>query len=338
MTRPIRFAALGIDHRHIFGMAQNLMDAGAEFIGWWTDGTPEPLEGFVKRFPEVPRIASKEDILADDTLDLILISAIPADRAALALAAMQAGKDVMTDKPGCVTLDELAALREVQAATGRIWSIDFSERFEVPAVTRAAELVAQGAIGRVIQTLGIGPHRLNAPTRPEWFFRREAYGGIITDIASHQIDQFLFLTGSTEARVEWATVANHAHPQWPGLQDFGELVLRSDKGHGYIRVDWFTPDALPTWGDGRLTILGTEGYIELRKYVDVGGTDGTDHLILVNGTRCEKIQCADAGLPYFARLLNDIRDRTETAMPQAHAFKVMELAITAQAMAEGTRP
>ncbi|MDE3079435.1 MAG: Gfo/Idh/MocA family oxidoreductase [Paracoccaceae bacterium] len=337
MTRPIRFAALGIDHRHIFGMAQNLMDVGAQFVGWWTEGTPEPLEGFVKRFPDVPRIASKEDILADDTLDLILISSIPADRAALAIAAMEAGKDVMTDKPGCVTLDELAALRAVQAATGRIWSIDFSERFEVPAVTRAAELVAEGAIGRVIQTVGLGPHRLNAQMRPEWFFRREAYGGIITDIASHQIDQFLFLTGSTEARVEWATVANHAHPQWPGLQDFGELVLRSDKGHGYIRVDWFTPDALPTWGDGRLTILGTEGYIELRKYVDVGGTEGTDHLILVNGTRCDKIQCADAGLPYFPRLLNDIRDRTETAMPQAHAFRVMELAITAQAIAEGRR-
>ncbi|MDE3239075.1 MAG: Gfo/Idh/MocA family oxidoreductase [Paracoccaceae bacterium] len=337
MTRPIRFAALGIDHRHIFGMAQNLMDVGAQFVGWWTEGTPEPLEGFVKRFPDVPRIASKEDILADDTLDLILISSIPADRAALAIAAMEAGKDVMTDKPGCVTLDELAALRAVQAATGRIWSIDFSERFEVPAVTRAAELVAEGAIGRVIQTVGLGPHRLNAQMRPDWFFRREAYGGIITDIASHQIDQFLFLTGSTEARVEWATVANHAHPQWPGLQDFGELVLRSDKGHGYIRVDWFTPDALPTWGDGRLTILGTEGYIELRKYVDVGGTEGTDHLILVNGTRCDKIQCADAGLPYFPRLLNDIRDRTETAMPQAHAFRVMELAITAQAIAEGRR-
>ncbi|TMV93274.1 Gfo/Idh/MocA family oxidoreductase [Thioclava sp. BHET1] len=335
MTRPIRFAALGIDHRHIFGMAQKLMDIDAQFVGWWTEGSPEPLEGFEKRFPDVPRIAKKEDILADDTVDLILISSIPRDRAALAIAAMQAGKDVMTDKPGCITLEELAELQKVQAQTGRIWSIDFSERFEVPAVTRAAELVAEGAIGRVIQTVGLGPHRLNAPTRPEWFFERESYGGILTDIASHQIDQFLFLTGSTDARVEWATVANHAHPQWPGLQDFGELVVRSDQGHGYVRVDWFTPDALPTWGDGRLTILGTEGYIELRKYVDVGGAEGCDHLVLVNGDRCEKIQCSDAGLPYFARLLHDIRERTETAMPQAHAFKVMELAIKAQMLAEG---
>ncbi len=333
--RPLRFAALGIDHRHIFGMAQNLIDVGCTFAAWWTEGTPEPLEGFLKRFPEVPRVASREDILADDTIDLILVAAIPCDRAALSIAAMQAGKDVMSDKPGCTTLDQLAAIRATQAATGRIWSIDFSERFEVPAVTRAAELVRQGAIGKVVQTVGLGPHRLNPQLRPDWFYRREAYGGIITDIASHQFDQFLFFTGSTDARVEWATVANHGNPATPGLQDFGEVVLRSDTGHGYIRVDWFTPHALPTWGDGRLTILGTDGYIELRKYVDVGGTEGTDHLVLVNGTTCEKIQCADAGMPYFGRLVDDIRNRTETAMPQAHAFKVMELAITAQMMAEG---
>ncbi len=337
MNRPIRFAALGIDHRHIFGMAQNMCAAGAEFAGWWTEGEPEPLRGFTERFPDVPRIIDRSAILEDDTLDLILIAAVPRDRAALAIAAMEAGKDVLVDKPGCTTLADLAALGAVQARTGRIWAVDYSERLEVPAATRAAELVAEGAIGRVIQTVGLGPHRLNAHLRPPWFFERDAYGGIITDIGSHQFEQFLFFTGATDARVEHAAVANHAHPQWPGLQDFGEVVLRSEHAHGYIRLDWFTPDALPSWGDGRLTILGTEGYIELRKYVDVGGADGTDHLILVNGTRCEKMQCADAGLPYFARLARDIRDRTETAAAQAHVFKAMELALTAQALAEAGR-
>ena len=187
----------------------------------------------------------------------------------------------------------------------------------------------------MVQTVGLGPHRLNRATRPGWFFDRDAYGGILTDIASHQIDQFLFFTGSTGAEVTLAGVGNFGNPADPGLQDFGEIALRSERGRGYIRVDWFTPDALPNWGDGRLTILGTEGYIELRKYVDVAGRDGTDHLILVNGSRCEAIDARDAGLPYFPRLLHDVRERTETAMPQAHAFTVMELALTAQAMAEG---
>ena len=113
----------------------------------------------------------------------------------------------------------------------------------------------------------------------------------------------------------------------------GEITLKGDKGHGYIRVDWYTPDALPTWGDGRLTILGTEGYIELRKYVDVG-SEGANHLILVNGARCEKIDASGAGLPYFGRLLDDFRTRGDSAMTQAHVFKVCELALAAQAMAE----
>lgn len=338
MTSPIRMAAIGIDHRHIYGMASSMMKEGCEFTCWTTDGHPGTEEGFLKRFPTVPRSDSVEDILKDDSIDLVLLAGVPRDRAAIAIRAMLSGKDVMVDKPGCISFADLAALRETQEKTGRIWTVDFSERFEVPAVTRASELVAEGAIGRVIQTLGMGPHRLNRPSRPDWFFDRDAYGGILTDIASHQIDQFLFFTGSTDAEVTMANVGNYANPDDPGLQDFGEMALKSDRGHGYIRVDWYTPDALPNWGDGRLTILGTEGYIELRKYVDVGGVEGTDHLILVNGTRCEKIQCSDAGLPYFGRLADDIRNRTETAMPQTHAFKVMELALTAQAMAEGLRP
>ncbi len=331
----MKFAAIGIDHRHIFGMAANLMAEGAEFGGWWTEGEPEPLEGFVKRFPDVPRVDHWQALLDDPSIDLIVISCIPRDRAAHAIAAMAAGKDVMTDKPGCTTMAQLDAIMAMQAKTGRIWSVDFSERFEVPAVTRAAELVAQGAIGRVVQTVGLGPHRLNRATRPDWFFDRAAYGGILTDIASHQIDQFLFFTGAKDAQITLASVANIAHPDDPGLQDFGEIALSASEGRGYIRVDWFTPDALPTWGDGRLTILGTEGYIELRKYVDVGGRPGTDHLVLVNGDRCEMIDASDAGLPYFARIIADIRDRTETAMPQEHAFTVMRLALQAQAMAEG---
>ncbi|MEM9756224.1 MAG: Gfo/Idh/MocA family oxidoreductase [Pseudomonadota bacterium] len=316
-------------------MAGHLMSAGAEFVAWWTEGHPGTEAGFLERFPAVPRAASAAAVLDDPTIDLILLSGVPCDRAGWAIRAMEAGKDVMSDKPGCTTRDQLDALRAAVAATGRIWSVDFSERFEVPAVTRAEALVAEGAIGRVVQTLGIGPHRLNRATRPDWFFDRAAYGGILTDIASHQIDQFLAFTGSREAVVSHASVANHANPDDPGLQDFGEIVLRGDGGHGYIRVDWYTPDALPTWGDGRLTILGTEGYIELRKYVDIGHK-GTDHLILVNGSRCERIDASDAGLPYFARLLDDVRDRTETAMAQAHAFQVCDLALTAQELAERT--
>ncbi len=326
--------ALGLDHRHIYGMTENMRRVGVNCLGYWTEGTPGTLAGFEKRFPDLPRFAHLDDALGSGA-QLALISCIPGERAALAIRAMEAGMDVMVDKPGCVTLEELAAIKACQIRTGRIWSINFSERFETPCSTLADQLVQEGAIGKVVHTVGLGPHRLNRATRPDWFFDRARYGGILTDIASHQIDQFLHYTGSTQADISHAFVANYANPEDPGLQDFGELSLRSDKGTGYIRVDWYTPDALPNWGDGRLTILGTEGYIELRKYVDFG-TPGTDHLIIANGERSERIDASGAGLPYFERLAGDIRDRTETALPQAHCFTVMETALRAQALAERT--
>jgi len=331
--KPLTLGVIGIDHRHIFGQLANMQAQGCICKGWWTEAEPQPVDGFQKRFADVPRVADRQVLLDDPEIDMILLAGIPARRAAHAIEAMRAGKDVMTDKPGCTTLDQLADIRTCVAETGRIWSIDFSERFEVPAVTKAAELVAAGQIGSVVQTVGLGPHRLNRPSRPDWFFDDIAYGGILTDIASHQVDQFLFFTGSTQAEIVTSSVGNFANPKDPGLQDFGEILLRSDKGQGYIRVDWYTPNALPTWGDGRLTILGTEGYIELRKYVDVAGRDGTDHLIVVNGDRCEHIDASDAARPYFEDLIADVRNRTETAMPQAHCFTVMELALTAQAQA-----
>ncbi|MCR9086648.1 MAG: Gfo/Idh/MocA family oxidoreductase [Rhodobacteraceae bacterium] len=329
----LTLGVIGIDHRHIYGQLAHMLDRGCRCAGWWTDGAPQPLDGFIERFPNIPRVPDRHMLLEDPDIDMILIADIPDRRADLAIEAMRAGKEVMSDKPGCTTLEQLDRLRACVAETGRIWSIDFSERFEVPAVTRAAELITEGAIGQVVQTVGLGPHRLNRATRPDWFFEPARYGGILTDIASHQLDQFLYLTGSEDAEILAATIGNFANPGDPGLEDFGEILLRSDRAQGYIRVDWYTPDALPTWGDGRLTILGTKGTIELRKYVDVAGRPGTDHLFLTNGTRCEHINAADASLPYFDRLIADVRDRTETAMGQAHCFKVMELALTAQAQA-----
>lgn len=334
----IRFAAVGLDHRHIFEQTGRLLELGCECVGYWTEGDPEPLAGYHKRFPDLVRVDDVQCLLDDPGVQLIVTAGIPRDRADIALRAMEAGKDVMSDKPGCTTLQQLQELRDCVARTGRIWSINFSERFEVPAVQKASELVAAGRIGRVVQTLGIGPHRLNLPTRPEWFFDEAAYGGILVDIASHQIDQFLHFTGATDASLVSASVANYANPDYPGLQDYGELSLlaegRDGPAHGYVRVDWYTPDGLPTWGDGRLVILGTEGYIELRKYVDVEGKEGTNHLFVVDAKGTEHIDCSDHPLPYYAALVHDVEHRTETAMTQDHCFRVMELAIRAQQQAQ----
>lgn len=331
---PLKLGVLGIDHGHIFGMLTNMIDQGCTCDAYWTDGPAVTEAKFNQVFADVAKCDDRRRILEDPDISMILISAVPADRADLAVAAMEAGKDVMVDKPGCTTLEQLAQIKEVQARTGRIWTVNFSERFEVPAVTRAEDLVFGGAIGRVVHTVGLGPHKQNLKTRPDWYFKRDRFGGILCDIGSHQIDQFLHFTGSATADIAHALVENTTMPDHPEFQDFGEIVLRSAHGHGYVRVDWFTPDGLPTWGDGRLFIQGTEGQIELRKYTDIGRPHVTNSLFLVNGDKNELIPCADAGLPYFPRLVADVLDRTETAVSQAHTFTTMDLAIRAQLLAE----
>ena len=327
---PLRFAAIGLDHRHIYHQVGRLLELGCECAGYWTDGDPPPLAGFLERFPHLPRVGEPRRLFDDPGIHLIVSAAIPDERAGIAVRAMRQGKDVMVDKPGVTTLGQLAEVERVRAETGRIWSVDFSERFEVRAMTRAAELVEAGAIGEVVHLTGFGPHRLNRPLRPPWFFDRGRTGGILCDLASHQIDQFLYLTGAPDAEVAASAVANRANPQDPELEDYGEVLLRTQGATGFFRVDWYTPDGLPTWGDGRLTVLGTNGYIEIRKYVDIAGASGTDHLFLVDGEATRRIDCRDAPLPYYEALVRDVRDRTGTAMPQAHCFKVMELALRAQ--------
>lgn len=329
----LRFAAIGIDHGHIFDHVKGLIAAGCEFAGYCPETTaPGVLKVMEETYPDVPK-RDRDTLFADPSIDIICIAAVPADRAGLALRAMKAGKDVMTDKPGVTTFAQLEEVRRTVEETGRIFSVCFTERHSVRSAVKAGQLVREGRIGTVVQTMGMGPHRLQLATRPDWFFDPDRFGGIIVDIASHQIDQFLFYTGSETAEVVSSAVGNFAMPDKPRFQDYGEVLLRSDKASGFVRVDWFTPDALGTWGDGRLTILGTEGYIELRKYIDISGRPGKDHLFLVNGTENVHIDCSEEKLPYFAAFADDVKNRTQTAMPQRHVFEVCRLSLEAQANA-----
>jgi predicted dehydrogenase len=329
----IRFSVIGINHNHIYGQVNLLLRAGAEFVSFYAP-EPELARTFSETYPQAAQAASKQAILEDPSIQLIVTAGIPFERAPLGIEAMLHGKDFMSDKPGFTSLEQLAEARRVQAETGQIYSICFSERLENPATVKAGELVKAGAIGRVVQTVGLGPHRINPPSRPDWFFVKQKYGGILCDIASHQMDQFLYFTGSNQAEVAFSQIANYKYPQYPELEDFGEAMLRGNGGSGYVRVDWFTPDGLSVWGDGRLTILGTEGYIELRKYIDIEGRAGANHLFLADHHGTQYIDCSQVDLPYGRQLLADIVDRTETAVPQAHTFLASELALKAEAQAK----
>jgi predicted dehydrogenase len=328
----IRFAVIGMNHSHIYGQVDAVIRGRGELVAFHAN-EPELAAEFARQHPNARPVSDDRAILEDASIQLVVSSILPSERAGLGIRVMRAGKDFMSDKPGATTLGQLDDVRRVQAETKRIYSILYSERLESAATVRAGELVKQGAIGAVVQTIGLGPHRIHPPNRPDWFWDPAKFGGILCDIGSHQFDQFLFFTGSTRGEIVASQVRNACHADRPGFQDFGDAMVNGDGGTGYIRVDWFTPAGLPTWGDGRLTVLGTEGYVEVRKYVDLGGREGANHLFVVDAKGVRYVDCRDVELSYGRQLVDDVLNRTETAMSQAHCFLATELALRAQEQA-----
>jgi predicted dehydrogenase len=333
----IKFAVININHPHIYGMTEAIKRGGGELVALYAKEA-DLTAAYLKAYPEARLAKSENEILEDPTIHLVLSSGIPDERAPLGIRVMQHGKDYLTDKPGIITLKQLADVKKVQQATKRIYSIMYSERLENKGTEKASQLVKAGAIGQVIQTINLAPHRINnnigktgLAVRPDWFWDKKRFGGILTDIGSHQFDQYLHFTGSTEAAVVASQVGNLHHPDKPLFEDFGDVMLRGNGGMGYIRVDWFTPDALDSWGDGRLTIMGTDGYIEVRKNTDIlSGKKGGNHLYLVNKKEMLHLDCNNEMLPFGPLFVDDVINRTETAMPQVHCFLATELALKAQ--------
>ncbi len=328
----IRFSVIGLNHGHIYGMVNSLIEGGGTLIAVYAK-EPDLLKQFTKRYPKAKIAKSEDEIIDDSSIQLVASAGIPVDRAPLGIRVMKAGKDYMTDKPGIVTFEQFNEVKKVQKETSRIYSIKYSERLGNPASVFAGELIQKGAIGKVVQTIGLGPHRMRPESRPDWFFYPEKAGGILCDIGSHQCDQFLFYTGSKEAEVSYSQIGNFDIPEYPDYQDFGDMNVRSKQSTGYIRIDWFTPEGLGTWGDGRTFILGTEGYIEMRKYVDIAGREGGNHLFLVNQKETKYYDCKNVHMPYGEQIVSDVVNRTETAMTQDHCFLATELALKGQEMA-----
>jgi predicted dehydrogenase len=332
----LKFAVIGLDHNHVLGMTAAIQRGGGELVCVHSSNA-EAVADFQNRFGKVKVARSEDEILNDPSIKLVVAAPIPDQRAPLGIRVMRHGKDYLSDKPAIITLDQLAEVRTAIKETGRIFAIMYSERLEVKAAVKAGQLVKAGAIGRVVQTVNLAPHQIdqpNSPARPDWFWDTARYGGILCDIGSHQADQFVYFTGSTVADVTASQVANVNHHDKPKFQDFGDMVLHGDRGAGYVRVDWFTPDGLGTWGDGRLFVLGTDGYIELRKYVDIGGRKSGNHLFLVDQKQARYIDCSNVVLPFGPQFVSDIVNRTHVAQDQDQALLATELVLKAQKNAQ----
>ncbi len=328
-------STVALDHGHAYGMTQALLDAGAT-IKYVFDPDADKVEAFLKAFPGAKAAKSEEEVFLDPDTRLIVSAAIPSDRAALGIRAMKAGKDYFTDKPALTTLEQLEDVKKVIAETGRKYMCYYSERLHSEAGTFVTQLIKGGAIGKVLQLNGLGPHRMHPQTRPDWFFDKEKCGGILVDLGCHQIEQYLFYAGEADATVSMSRVANYEHADLGTFDDFGDCAITGKNGTSlYFRVDWFTPEGLRAWGDGRTFILGTDGYIETRKYIDVSAPEKVENtVILVNHEGEKRFDVTGkVGYPFFGELILDIVNRTENAMTQAHVLKAAELSVIAEKMA-----
>ena len=327
-------AAVGLDHGHIYGMCNGLQEAGADIVAVY-DPDDDKVASFQEQFPKAEAL-TEDEIFNNPEIDLIASAAVPKDRPSVGLKALDHGKHYFSDKPAFTTHQQIDAAKEKVQETGLKWGIYYSERLHVESAVFAGQLIDQGAIGRVIQVTGMGPHRARIEQRPEWFFDPEYYGGILCDIGSHQIEQFLHYADADDAEVVHSKVANYDFKEYPKFQDFGDASLVADNGATFhFRVDWFTPDGLGSWGDGRVFIIGTEGYIEVRKYIDVARDETGDQVYLVTqeGEKHFSVN-GQVGCPFFGQFILDCLNNTENAMTQRHAFKVASLAVEAQKQAE----
>lgn len=333
------FAAAYYDHGHIHGQINGLAEAGGT-LKYVYDPDPARCAQTLQKFPSAKLVDSIERILEDPSVHLVTAAAIPSERCAIGLKVMAAGKDYFTDKSPFTTLEQLAQARQAVQRTKRKYMVYYSERLHVESAWHAGELIKQGAVGRVLQVLLLAPHRLSKPNRPAWFFDKAKYGGILTDIGSHQFEQFLAFSGARAAKINFARVDNFANPDKPGFEDFGEASLITDSGAScYCRLDWFTPNGSHAWGDGRLFILGTDGMLEIRKYMEIAQpADQHDHIYLVNQQGEQVIDCrGQVGFPFFGQFILDVLNRTEKAMTQEHAFLAAELSLQAQKIADEQR-
>lgn len=334
LKRNFVFSCIGLAHSHIYGMTNSLIKAGAE-LKWVYDDNADLLQAYSEKYPQAKAASSIEEVLEDSEVDLIVSADIPSRRAGLAIRSMEAGHHFFVDKAPAITLDQCTEVQKAREKTGMKYFVYYSELIENDATIFAKQLVERGVIGRIYHLDIFAPHRLNPESRPDWFWKRADTGGIITDIGSHQIEQFLEFAGSTKAKITSARVANYFHPQYPEFDDFGDFMIESDNGiTGYMRVDWMSPAGIKTFGDLRLTILGEKGFIEIRKNCDLGHSSANNNVTVAidDGVFSQSVS-GKIDKPYFKRLINDCINGTDTAMSPELIRSAMELTVTAQNIA-----
>jgi predicted dehydrogenase len=330
----MRFAVIGLSHVHALSMTEALLGLPEVACdGFAPEDTPV-ARGFQSVFSDL-RPRPREDLLGDPAIDLVLCADVNGLRGSVLAEALAAGKHVFVDKPPVTTLQDLETVERAAKKNGKLFFVYFGERLDNPLLLKTKQLIGEGRIGRVVNFIGLGPHKLSIEHRPAWMFDPALYGGILNDIASHQVELFTWLTGQQVARFR-SRVGNFGTPQYPTFEDFGDAWFEGDGGAtGYVRVDWFTPDALPTWGDIRQMLVGTEGTLEIRSNINVGSADAGPVLLLTTRESApEVVDPGDIDTAWAPKLVADIQDGVNRLMPHDRTFQALRTVLSMQSQAE----
>lgn len=323
-TEPVGFGVVGLEHLHVFELVDGLCAAGAVPMAH-TGG--DSLSDAYAAWQTASVATDMAGVLADDRIQLVVLAGVPSTRADAAVAVLETGRSVLSDKPGVTTVAQLDRVRDTAERNPGRWWVLFSERFGVPAVRAATSLARDGAVGEVVHVSGAAPHRGALDQRPDWFFDPARAGHLLVDLGSHQVDQFLAATGAATAQVVGAAAGNVAAPDHPAFCDIAEVSLAAGDARGYHRVDYLEADGFPAWGDVRLVITGTSGRLEVRTPV-VDGTAGSPELWLTDHDGHRRVD-VDPTPTWPTELLADLADGGERLMSREHPVTVTDVCLRA---------
>jgi predicted dehydrogenase len=221
-----------------------------------------------------PVFAQVNEILAERP-DVAVIAGRYAERGTEAAAALRAGAHIIADKPLCTSLEQLNEVEQAVRVSGRSVTLLLEKR-GYPETLAAHEFIQTGGLGEIVGITSVGPHKLNPNTRPEWFFRRDEYGGIIGDLAVHDLDTALLFAPAQSAQVRgWVrAVAPN------GFAHYGVASVITPTTVISAEVSWLTPQASDVHGDYRMRVVGTRGTLEIfwaRGRVEVVTDDRVAH-------------------------------------------------------------
>ncbi|WP_410790172.1 Gfo/Idh/MocA family protein [Kribbella sp. C-35] len=244
-----RIAIAGAAHPHV-AYATAEVDQVAEYdLVAVADPSRETAERWAAPY-DAKVFTDHQQMLREVEPEVVMVAGIYGDRGQVVVDALNAGCHVIADKPLCTTLEDLDAIAEAADRTGRHVTLLLEKRYYP--VTLAALGIAD-RLGTIHGVTSSGPHKLNRPTRPAWFFERARYGGLLNDLAVHDIDAALLFTGLTSGIVSGSIVDS----------SYGVATLSGPGAVITAGVDWMNPAGSPVHGDYRMKLVGTEGTAEL---------------------------------------------------------------------------